>query len=80
MKKKLAITAFSASALIFGIAGPVAAGPEVPNPPANANGVENGAGIGCDMGKFHSEAAKEGGIGKNNGHYPGQHQGASVCK
>ena len=62
--------------MVFG--APAAADPEIPNPPANPQGVA--AGIGCDMGKFHSEAAKAGGIGKNRGHYPGQHKGASVCK
>ncbi len=80
VRNKVAVACLAASSLTFGFAGSVSAAPAVPQPPANANGVENGAGIGCDMGKFHSETARAGGIGKNRGHYPGQHKGAAICK
>ncbi len=80
MKRKLSVALLGISSLTFGFVGPVSAGPEVPMPPASAQGEANGAGIGCDMGKFHSETARDGGIGKNRGHYPGQHRGAWICK
>ncbi len=79
MKRLLAVAAVVAAS--FGLMGmvPAAAGPTVPEAP-NATAAENGAGLDCDMGPFHSELAKDGNIGKNRGHYPGQHKGASVCK
>ncbi len=80
MKNKLFSVMVGAASLALFAVVPVAASPEVPNPPANENGSNNGAGIGCDMGKFHSELARDGNIGKNKSHYPGQHKGASVCK
>lgn len=80
MKPKIVGAFASVCAVAMFTAAPALASPEVPNPPANQNGIDNGAGIGCDMGKFHSELAKEGRIGKNKGHYPGQHAGASGCK
>ena len=80
MKQKLSVALLGITALTFGFVGPVSAAPEIPNPPASAQGIENGVGIGCDMGQFHSVTAQAGKIGKNKGHYPGQHRGASVCK
>lgn len=80
MKRVLVAAAISVASIgAIGITS-ASATPEVPMPPANEKAYENGAGIGCDMGLFHSELAKDGMIGKERGHYPGQHEGASVCK
>jgi len=59
---------------LFAMAVPASAGPE---PTGNPQGVA--AGNGCDMGPFHSDLAKQGEIGRNASHYPGQHKGASTC-
>ena len=80
MRRKIVGAVIGVLSVALFVAGPVGADPEVPLPPANEKAYENGAGIGCDMGKFHSELAQEGKIGKNKGHYPGQHKGASACK
>lgn len=79
MKRLIACAAVAAGSLgLLGVV-PAAATPTIPEAP-NAKAAEKGAGLDCDMGLFHSELAKEGKIGKNRGHYPGQHKGASVCK
>lgn len=67
MKSRLISLLVGATSLTLFAIAPASADPEVPNPPASQQGQDNGAGIGCDMGKFHSELAKEGGVGKNNG-------------
>lgn len=74
MRKKFVAVLIAAASMMIVTAPAASAGPE---PTGNPQGEAKGNG--CDMGPFHSNLAKQGEIGKNKTHYPGQHKGASTC-